>query len=136
MTTEQPPPTPEAEIDAQRPIPRGVNAVGVYGAEGTRESGAFRVIASRASRHELRLLPRAVSQAEHLSVKGQLHQRLLDEINERGLLGADEAELEAEVRSFVDRVLATEDIPLNEHERRRLADDLLEETLGVGPLAR
>jgi len=75
------------------------------------------------------------SQAEHLSVKGELHQRLLDEINEHGLLGASEAELEAEVRTFVERVLATEDIPLNEVERRGLADDLLEETLGVGPLA-
>jgi pilus assembly protein CpaF len=74
-------------------------------------------------------------QAEHLSVKGQLHQRLLDEINERGLLGAGEAELESEVRAFVERVLDTEDIPLNENERRALADDLLEETLGVGPLA-
>jgi pilus assembly protein CpaF len=73
--------------------------------------------------------------AEHLSVKGELHQRLLDEINERGLLGASEAELETEVRAFVERVLATEDIPLNEAERRGLADDLLEETLGVGPLA-
>src|SRR5580692_9849983 len=61
--------------------------------------------------------------AEHLSVKGELHQRLLDEINERGLLGASEADLE------------TEDVPLNEAERRGLADDLLEETLGVGPLA-
>jgi pilus assembly protein CpaF len=73
--------------------------------------------------------------AEQLSVKGQLHQRLLDEMNERGMLGASEAELEEEVRAFVDEVLQTEDVPLNEVERRRLADDLLEETLGVGPLA-
>lgn len=79
--------------------------------------------------------PVRVSQAEHLSVKGELHQRLLDEINERGLLGAGEAELETQVREFVDRVLETDDLPLNEQERRRLAGDLLEETLGVGPLA-
>jgi pilus assembly protein CpaF len=31
--------------------------------------------------------------------------------------------------------LAQEDLPLNDAERRRLADDLLEETIGVGPLA-
>jgi pilus assembly protein CpaF len=79
--------------------------------------------------------PGRSGQAEHLSVKGRLHQRLLDELNDRGLLTASETELGAEVRSFVDRVLATEDIPLNEGERRRLADELLEETLGVGPLA-
>ncbi|HEX4070119.1 MAG TPA: hypothetical protein VHX68_03085, partial [Planctomycetaceae bacterium] len=81
------------------------------------------------------LSPARSVQAEHLSVKGRLHQRLLDELNDRGLLTASETELGAEVRSFVDRVLATEDIPLNEGERRRLADELLEETLGVGPLA-
>jgi pilus assembly protein CpaF len=79
--------------------------------------------------------PVRTSQAEHLSVKGRLHQRLLDELNERDLLGGGEAELAAAVRAFVEEVLATEDIPLNELERRRLAEDLLEETLGVGPLA-
>ena len=49
--------------------------------------------------------------------------------------GASEEVLAAAVREFVDRVLATEDLPLNDQERKRLADDLTEETLGVGPLA-
>lgn len=79
--------------------------------------------------------PPRSSLAEHLSVKGRLHQRLLDEMNERDMLGASEEELAGAVRMFVDRILATEDVPLNEAERRQLADDLLEETLGVGPLA-
>ena len=73
--------------------------------------------------------------SEHLSVKARLHQRLLDEMNERELLGAGEDDLAAAIREFVDRVLETEDVPLNEGERRRLANELLEETLGVGPLA-
>ena len=38
-------------------------------------------------------------------------------------------------QTFVDEALQAEDLPLNEDERRRLVDDLLEETLGVGPLA-
>ncbi len=75
------------------------------------------------------------SSAEHQTVKARLHRRLLDEINERDLLGTTEEELTAAVHEFVDRVLATEDVPLNERERRQLADDLLEEALGVGPLA-
>src|SRR5207244_883982 len=64
-----------------------------------------------------------------------LHQRLLDDIDARNLLGAGEDMLAGVVRDFVQRVLLTEDIPLNEGERKRLADDLTEETLGVGPLA-
>jgi len=75
------------------------------------------------------------SGAEHQTVKARLHRRLLDEIDQRDLLGTSEEELTAAVHDFVDRVLATEDLPLNERERRQLADDLLEEALGVGPLA-
>ncbi|HTU27130.1 MAG TPA: CpaF family protein [Pirellulales bacterium] len=75
------------------------------------------------------------SSAEHQTVKARLHRRLLDEINQRDLLGTGEEELTAAIHDFVDHVLATEDLPLNERERRQLADDLLEEALGVGPLA-
>lgn len=73
--------------------------------------------------------------AEYLNVKGALHQRLLDDIDRRNLLTAGEEALAETVREFVDNVLSTEDLPLNEAERKRLVDDLLEETLGVGPLA-
>ena len=73
--------------------------------------------------------------AEYVSVKGALHQRLLDELDRRNLLGASEETLTQFVETFVDEALQAEDLPLNEDERRRLVDDLLEETLGVGPLA-
>ena len=73
--------------------------------------------------------------AEYVTVKGDLHQRLLDELDRRHLLGASEETLADFVRSFVSEELQAEDLPLNEEERRRLVDDLLEETLGVGPLA-
>jgi pilus assembly protein CpaF len=72
---------------------------------------------------------------EYLSVKSELHQRLLDELDERNLLGSREDELTDFISQFVAGVLAAEPVPLNESERSRLTDDLLEETLGVGPLA-
>lgn len=59
----------------------------------------------------------------------------MDELDRRHLLGASEETLADFVRSFVSEELQAEDLPLNEEERRRLVDDLLEETLGVGPLA-
>ncbi len=73
--------------------------------------------------------------SEFHSIKGELHQRLLDELDQRKLLSAREEQLTAAVEEFVARVLATEILPLNDAERKRLVDDLLEETLGVGPLA-
>jgi pilus assembly protein CpaF len=71
----------------------------------------------------------------YAQVKAALHQRLLDEIDRRKLLSGGEEALAAAARDFVAAVLSTEDIPLNQGERKRLADDLLEETVGVGPLA-
>jgi pilus assembly protein CpaF len=73
--------------------------------------------------------------SEYLSIKGELHERLLDELEQRKLLSAREEQLVAAVQEFVARVLATETLPLNDGERERLSNDLLEETLGVGPLA-
>ena len=72
---------------------------------------------------------------EYLSVKGVLHERLLDELDRRNLLGASEETLTEFVETFVRDALEAEGVPLNEAERRRLVEDLLEETLGVGPLA-
>jgi pilus assembly protein CpaF len=69
------------------------------------------------------------------AVKAELHQRLLDQFDEENLMTASEEFVAAAVREFVEGVLATEDLPLNDQERKRLADDLTEETLGVGPLA-
>jgi len=72
---------------------------------------------------------------DFMSIKSRLHSRLLDEIGERSMFGSGEDAISAAVQDFVARVLATEDIPLNASERERLADELTQETLGLGPLA-
>ncbi|QDS91718.1 Putative conjugal transfer protein [Roseimaritima multifibrata] len=73
--------------------------------------------------------------ADYITVKSGLHQRLLDLLNESRFVGASDEVLEDAVQEFVERILDTEDLPLNAAEQRQLADDLTEETLGVGPLA-
>ena len=40
-------------------------------------------------------------------IKGELHNLMLDEFNERNLLTASEEDLSAAVHEFVDRMLAT-----------------------------
>ncbi|OYP32320.1 CpaF family protein [Rhodopirellula sp. MGV] len=75
------------------------------------------------------------SVSDYLSVKTSLHSRLLDLLNQPQFLVASDELLEQTVEDFVADVLENEDLPLNETERRQLAEDLMEETLGVGPLA-
>ena len=87
----------------------------------------------------LRLPPRATApelrRTDLLAVKSRLHEQLLDELGERNLTQAGDGAVTEAVEAFVDRVLAEEDLPLNAAERQRLAAELEEETLGVGPLA-
>src|SRR5205085_494327 len=79
--------------------------------------------------------PSKPGRADYLSVKAALQERLLDEIGERGLLESDGADVAAAVKDFAARAIASEDIPLNETERVRLAEELTDETIGMGPLA-
>ena len=71
----------------------------------------------------------------YLRVKADLHQQLLSDLDRRNLINAGEEDLAEVVEDFVDQALDGQDLALNDSERRQLVDDLLEETLGVGPLA-
>ena len=80
--------------------------------------------------------PRRVNRkVEYQAIKGELHERLIDDLNQQGLLTQDDADLKEFIDQFVAEVLESEDLPLNESERAKLPEDLLEETLGTGPLA-
>ena len=97
-----------------------------------------RVAVKETADNAFSLTPRDVQHAsgsDYLSVKTSLHARLLDLLNQPQYLSASDEVLEQTVDEFVADVLANEDLPLNESERRQIADDLMEETLGVGPLA-
>jgi pilus assembly protein CpaF len=73
--------------------------------------------------------------SDYLAVKAALQERLLDEIGERGLLENDGADVAAAVQDFAARAIASEEVGLNEAERVRLAEELTDETIGMGPLA-
>ena len=73
--------------------------------------------------------------ASFASVKALMHQQLLEDLDRRDRITADEDELTGLVTEFVTDALETQDWPLNETERTQLVDDLIEETIGVGPLA-
>lgn len=74
--------------------------------------------------------------SDYLSVKMQVHQRLLEELDKKGLLReTEESVLKEAVESFVREVIENDDFPLNKEEATRLADEVTEETIGVGPLS-
>jgi pilus assembly protein CpaF len=79
--------------------------------------------------------PLPTGRADYIVIKGQLQERLLAEIGERNLLGMAEQEVAGAVREFAARMITSEDVPLNENERSRLAEELTDETMGLGPLA-
>lgn len=68
-------------------------------------------------------------------IKGELQAQLLDQLSERDLLGASDERIAEFVQGFAQDALALGDLPLNERERQDLARDLLQETMGLGPLA-
>ena len=76
----------------------------------------------------------APSAADFLTIKGALYERLLKEIGDKNLLGLGEEAVSTAVEDFVARILSSEDLALNQAERGRLADELREEALGLGPL--
>ncbi|MHC4878588.1 MAG: CpaF family protein, partial [Planctomycetota bacterium] len=76
-----------------------------------------------------------LAESSYQSVKGRLHEELLDELSDEEFSGEAEELLTERIEEFVARVLDDDDLPLNDGERRQLADDLRDEVLGVGPLA-
>ncbi|MEM8709826.1 MAG: CpaF family protein [Planctomycetota bacterium] len=71
---------------------------------------------------------------DFVELKARLHGRMIADLQEDGLLGADGEELETAVEAWVNEVLAEEVLPLNSAERARLAHELTEEATGLGPL--
>ncbi len=122
---------PAAEQDWRQRLLKANLSLPTGRVRSTKKAAPARTIAAA----PVEVAPAHSRNAEYLSVKGSLHSQLLDELDRRNLLAASEETLTTFVRTFVDEALRAEDLPLNEDERRRLVGDLLEETLGVGPLA-
>jgi pilus assembly protein CpaF len=68
------------------------------------------------------------------ALKGRIHLKLLDKLDLAALeqLGADK--LRSEIASLLEQLLAEEQTPINDAERRTLVRDIQHEMLGFGPL--
>ena len=69
-----------------------------------------------------------------LSLRVDLHKRLLEELNLSAIDKVSEHELKAEINAVVREELHTSDLVLSRTELDRLCDELIDEVVGLGPL--
>ncbi|PXF56884.1 MAG: pilus assembly protein CpaF [Deltaproteobacteria bacterium] len=75
-----------------------------------------------------------LSKNEYQELKGRIHDKLLDMMDLSMLDSVDNSVLKREIRVLVDRILATESVPLNLSEKKKLIKEVQDEVLGLGPL--
>lgn len=71
-------------------------------------------------------------ESEHLRVK--IHRRLIEEMDTTQLNDINPTELRKQIRQAVNELLMEENALLTQSERERLVDEILDETMGLGPL--
>ena len=70
----------------------------------------------------------------YIALKVQLHQKLLENINFSAIDKLQPSELKLQIGEMVHDLLAEEQVPLNMKERNQLVSDIIDETLGLGPI--
>jgi pilus assembly protein CpaF len=67
-------------------------------------------------------------------VKGELHRRLIDRLDLKAIEKVPPDRLREDLRGIVAGMVATSGVPLNQAERERLIQEILDEVTGLGPL--
>ncbi len=70
----------------------------------------------------------------YIALKVLLHQKLLENINFSAIDKLEPSELKLQIGEMVHELLAEEQVPLNMKERNQLVSDIIDETLGLGPI--
>lgn len=80
--------------------------------------------------------PAAVSPSldAYIRLKNKLHLQILDKVDLASLEAMSDLRLRQEIATLVERMLAENPAPINDHERRSLVRDIQNEMLGLGPL--
>jgi pilus assembly protein CpaF len=125
---------PEWLHPASKPERNGMENVPVWpvtppAAEpGTTVTPAAAVPAPRAPK------PVAAAGSQIHEIKGRIHRQLMDRLNLAQLETVERAQAEAQIRALVHELLGRETVPLNYEERENLAEQILHDIFGLGPL--
>jgi pilus assembly protein CpaF len=78
--------------------------------------------------------PARVGLADMPEIKGRIHRKLLDRLNLANLDAVGREEASKTIRQVIQELIAWENLALNLGERERLAQEILDEIFGLGPL--
>jgi pilus assembly protein CpaF len=71
---------------------------------------------------------------EYHALKGELHRRIVDKLDLQTIQSLPPERLKEELRAALGALVNTSRVPLNQGERERLVQELLDELTGLGPL--
>ena len=74
------------------------------------------------------------SQERYAGLKTRVHQKLLSVLNMDAVKAESRQELRREVQNVLERILREDHLPISMTERNRLAEEILDEVFGLGPL--
>jgi pilus assembly protein CpaF len=79
-------------------------------------------------------LPPAIARTDFGAVKTAIHRRLIQKLNLDKLTEVNREEVRREVGQILEALVTGESTPMNLQERERLAQEVLDEVFGLGPL--
>src|ERR1700675_2202458 len=79
-------------------------------------------------------LPTPITRTDFGAVKTAIHRRLIQKLNLDKLTEVNREEVRREVGQILEALVVGESTPMNLQERERLAQEVLDEVFGLGPL--
>lgn len=80
-------------------------------------------------------MPENISKTKEFEVlKQRIHQKLVDKLDMSRITNSQSESFRKELRVIIERIYDLDDMMLNRSERERLVDEVIDETLGLGPL--
>src|SRR5207237_10329070 len=76
------------------------------------------------------------AQERYAGLKSRVHQKLLSVLNMDAVKAESREELRREVQNVLGKILREDHLPISVPERNRLAEEILDEVFGLGPLER
>src|SRR5882757_11218975 len=79
-------------------------------------------------------LPAQVTRTDFGTVKATIHRKLIQKLNLDRLTEVNREDVRREVSQILEALVVGESTPMNLQERERLAQEVLDEVFGLGPL--
>ncbi len=76
----------------------------------------------------------AVAAIDFNAIKGEIHRKLIQQLNLERVTRLDRDAVRSELKEIIEKLVAEESAPMSFQERQRIAEEVLDEVFGLGPL--